>query len=80
MLEAAGIGSAEEAVYRTLLGMPPVALAVLAERLECGAAEVAALIDTLEAKGLVSRVAGEGQRVVAAPPELAIAPWGRSPS
>lgn len=59
-------------MYRTLLGMPPVALAVLAERLECGAAEVAALVDTLEAKGLVSRVAGEGQRVVAAPPELAI--------
>jgi DNA-binding MarR family transcriptional regulator len=29
-----------------------VALAVLAERLECGAAEVAAIVDTLEAKGL----------------------------
>lgn len=69
MLEPLGISSADETVYRTLLGLPQATVAELSRRLD---RDVRRSLATLEQLGLVSRLAGRPARLVAARPDVAI--------
>ncbi|WP_328912081.1 MULTISPECIES: helix-turn-helix domain-containing protein [unclassified Streptomyces] len=74
MLDAAGLDPVEVRAYRSLVKMPAATPPELAHRLGLSGREAAALLDTLEAKGLVSRATGAGHRFRAAPPDLALGP------
>ncbi|WP_329613536.1 MarR family transcriptional regulator [Streptomyces brevispora] len=74
MLDAAGLDPVEVRAYRSLVKMPAATPPQLARRLGLSGHEAAALLDTLEAKGLVSRAAGSAHRFQASPPDLALGP------
>ncbi|MBI4729581.1 MAG: hypothetical protein HY775_08810 [Acidobacteria bacterium] len=71
-LEVVGLDEAEEAVYRALLDAPGSSLTVLARTTGVAARRVRAALETLEAKGLVSRAPGKTARFVPVPPDIAI--------
>lgn len=74
MLDAAGLDPVEVRAYRSLVKMPAATPPQLARRLGLSGHEAAALLDTLEAKGLASRAAGSAHRFQASPPDLALGP------
>ncbi|MFJ6217290.1 helix-turn-helix domain-containing protein [Streptomyces sp. NPDC092296] len=74
MLDAADLDPVEVRAYRSLVKMPAATPPQLARRLGLSGREAAALLDTLEAKGLANRAAGPVHRFRAAPPDLALGP------
>ncbi len=72
MLQVLGISDAEERVYRALLVRSGAPVEVLAEATAQSRGALSALLSSLEAKGLVSRLPGRPARYVAAPPDLAV--------
>lgn len=71
MLEAAGLSDDEEGVYRLLVGALDGAPDAVAAKLDVSPEHAARLLDSLQAKGLVSRVNG---RYVPNPPDVALGP------
>ncbi|PZG92049.1 TrmB family transcriptional regulator [Streptomyces sp. NTH33] len=74
MFETASLDSVEVRAYRTLVRVPEATPSQLARSLGLSGREAAALLDTLEAKGLVSRAEGSAHRFRASPPDLALGP------
>lgn len=70
LLEAVGLGPAEEEAYLSLLRTPARGRAELAERLGIGSEDAAGALALLEERGLIRRDAGRGLRVV--PPDVAL--------
>jgi DNA-binding CsgD family transcriptional regulator/DNA-binding MarR family transcriptional regulator len=71
MLEAAGLSDEEEAVYRLLVGALDGAPDAVAKKLDIEPGRATALLDSLQNRGLASRVNG---RYVPNPPDVAIGP------
>lgn len=74
MLEAAGVTAVEEQVYGALVDSPADTAAAIATRLGLSLDETAAVLASLEAKGLMSRTADRTPRFLATPPDIAIEP------
>ncbi|MFF4824841.1 helix-turn-helix domain-containing protein [Streptomyces sp. NPDC001312] len=74
MFETASLNSVEVRAYRSLVRVPEATPSQLASRLGLSGREAARLLDTLEAKGLVSRAEGSAHRFRASPPDLALGP------
>jgi hypothetical protein len=74
MLEAAGIGPDEERAYRLLVGTFDGCPESLAAKLDLTVGETAKLLESLHAKGLVSRVAGPDERYEPMPPDVGFGP------
>ncbi|MFB6961967.1 helix-turn-helix domain-containing protein [Streptomyces sp. NPDC056309] len=74
MFETASLNSVEVRAYRSLVRVPEATPSQLARRLGLSGREAARLLDTLEAKGLVSRAEGSAHRFRASPPDLALGP------
>ncbi|MER6977537.1 helix-turn-helix domain-containing protein [Streptomyces carpinensis] len=74
MFETAGLDSVEVRAYRSLVRMSEATPSQLARSLGLSGRDAAVLLDTLEAKGLVSRAEGSAHRFRASPPDLALGP------
>lgn len=72
MLRAVGLTDLEERAYRALLSVPRLPAAELAEAIEVSEDQADGVIASLEAKGLVSRTTGSDERLVPAPPDVAM--------
>lgn len=71
-LEALGIDDAEERVYRALLDHRTVTADEVAKALSLSPRMAQQLLDSIEAKGLVSHSAESARRYIATPPGLAV--------
>ncbi|WP_020580418.1 helix-turn-helix domain-containing protein [Actinopolymorpha alba] len=74
MLEATGVGPDEERVYRLLVATLVAEPAAIADRLGSEMGAVLGILESLRAKGLVSRVAGAPPRYAATPPDVGFGP------
>lgn len=74
MLEAAGLTSAEEAVYRFLVTMPAASAEEIARQCALVPADVGQALAALEAKGLASATDRNPRSFAAAPPDVALLP------
>ncbi|MFD7749748.1 helix-turn-helix domain-containing protein [Streptomyces sp. NPDC059698] len=75
MLEIAGIGAAEERIYRLLVEVRNADVDEIVQRLHLRENEAALLLSSLHDKGLVERPPGDGgTRYVPVPPDVALQP------
>ncbi|MDK0522399.1 LuxR family transcriptional regulator [Streptomyces sp. ML-6] len=75
MLEIAGIGAAEERVYRHLVEVRGAGVDEIVQRLHIPEREAVSLLSSLHDKGLVGRLPGDdGMRYVPVPPDVALQP------
>lgn len=75
VLEIAGIGAAEERVYRLLVEVRGANVDEIVQRLHIREREAALLLSSLHDKGLVGRLPGDGgMRYVPVPPDVALQP------
>lgn len=74
MLDAIGVTGDEEQVYRLIVGTFDAQPDQVARRLGFSPSRVAAILRSLHAKGLVSRVTADEPRYVPTPPDVAFGP------
>ncbi|WP_222851425.1 LuxR C-terminal-related transcriptional regulator [Phytoactinopolyspora mesophila] len=75
MFEAVGLSAAEERMYRLLVGVVEADSVAMAAMLEVTASEAQNVLDSLHAKGLVSRrVNGESVRFTVTAPDIGLGP------
>ncbi|MEV0404315.1 helix-turn-helix domain-containing protein [Actinoallomurus sp. NPDC050550] len=72
MLDALGLDSADEAVYRSLIEVPGASADALAASTGLSPQQVRASLRVLEDAGLVSRMSGQLEKYIAAPPDVAL--------
>lgn len=72
MLEPLGIGKAEEEVYKALLKTSSSSTQELERETSCSASQIRKAVNSLVAKGLISRAPGQSARFIASPPDVAL--------
>lgn len=74
-LESVGLDPGEEAVYRTLIELPPCTVEELRERVDTSlTGKVGAIAAALERKGLIGLLPGDGERYTPVAPDVALDP------
>ncbi len=74
MLDAIGLDRHHTEVNRLLLGLPSADAEQVARQASLGVRDARAILDDLEALGLIARQASSPDRVVASPPSVALRP------
>jgi sugar-specific transcriptional regulator TrmB/DNA-binding CsgD family transcriptional regulator len=72
VLDALGLDSADEAVYRRLIEVPGASIEALAASTRLSPQQVRVSLRVLEDAGLVSRMSGQLAKYIAAPPDVAL--------